>query len=284
MNVQTILRRHGIRPSKGLGQNLLTDMMVLEDIVEASALSPDDIVLEVGPGLGLLTARLAEQAGHVVAVELDKRMIPVLQETLVDHSNAHVIEGDILKTDPAEVLREIPGWDGRFKVVANLPYYITSAVLAHLLGGKTRPRMLTVMVQKEVADRIVAQAGQLSLLAISIQVYGAPKRVCRVPARAFYPRPKVDSAVLHIDVYDRPLVPEEELPAFFRVARAAYGQKRKQIHNSLTHNLHIKREEVLAALSAAGIASDRRPQTLTIDEWARLTGALFSPTPPETPQ
>jgi len=284
MNVRDILRRHGIRPSKGLGQNLLTDILVLEDIVEASDLSKTDTVIEVGPGLGLLTARLAEQAGRVVAIELDRRMIAVLRETLADHANIRVIEGDILKTDPAEVLGEIPGWDGRYKVVANLPYYITSAVLAHLLSGETRPRMLTVMVQKEVAERIVAVAGQLSLLAISVQVYGVPKRVCRVPARAFYPRPKVDSAVLRIDVHDQPLVPEEELPAFFRVVRAAFGQKRKQIHNSLTHNLHIKREQVLEALAAADVASDRRPQTLTIDEWARLTRLLFSPTPPETPQ
>ena len=189
MDVHGLLARYGIRPSKGLGQNLLVDDWAYERIVAASELTRDDHVLEIGPGLGTLTRRLADVAGHVTAVELDARMVAVLHETLAGRPNVTVREGDILEIPP-ETLVGTTG-AGHYKVVANLPYYITSRVLRHLLTASVRPSLLTLMVQKEVADRIVAGPGQMSLLAVSVQAFGQATRICTVPASSFYPRPKV---------------------------------------------------------------------------------------------
>jgi 16S rRNA (adenine1518-N6/adenine1519-N6)-dimethyltransferase len=281
-----LLRRYGIQPSKGLGQNFLTDEGVLARILEASDLQPTDIVLEVGPGLGSLTRRIAEQAAEVVAVELDRKMVMLLAHELRDHANVHVVQGDILQVDPiAEIVAALaatpaePGGPEReealhYKVIANLPYYITSSALRHLLGARVRPARLTLMVQREVAERILAAPGDLSLLAISVQVYGDAEMVCRVPASAFYPRPKVDSAVLCIHVHATPRIPDTESARFFRVVHAGFGQKRKQVHNSLTHGLGLPHERVLQGLAEAGVEADRRPQMLTIEEWARLAQTL----------
>jgi len=278
METLDILRRYGLRPSKGLGQSFLIDRGVLERIVEASRLTPEDIVLEVGPGTGLLTHRLAQVARAVVAVELDRKMFPILEETLRDCRNVHLVQGDILAVDPvAEITKALGMAEAstlRYKVVANLPYYITSAVLRHLLAARVRPEQLLVMVQREVARRIVASPGELSLLAISVQAFGAPEIVGHVPARAFFPRPKVDSALLRVRVYEQPKVPPEVQERFFRLVHAGFSQKRKQLHNSLAHALCIPHESVLAALAEAGIAPDRRPQTLSIEEWLRLTTLL----------
>ena len=278
MDVRELLERYDIRPSKGLGQSFLVAEWAYERILEAAQLSADDVVLEIGPGLGTLTHRLAQAARHVIAVELDERMVNILNDTLVGHDNVTVHQGDILETDLAQLLEP---WIGparpavSYKVVANLPYYITSRALRHLLTAPVRPERLVLMVQREVADRIVATPGDMSLLAVSVQVFGAPERVCRVPANAFYPRPNVDSAVLAVDIYAEPRVPDALLRRFFQVARAAFQQKRKQIHNSLVANLSLNRETVTDALEQAGIDRQRRPQTLSIDEWARLTVALY---------
>ncbi len=278
MDILAILRHYNIRPSKGLGQNFLVDESVLERILEASDLSPGDIILEVGPGTGLLTRRLAQVAASVIAIELDRKMLPVLAEALRGYTNVHIIQGDILELNPVtEITRALEITDVgslRYQVIANLPYYITSAALRHLLAARVRPERLTVMVQREVAQRILAPPGELSLLAISVQVFGAPEIACLVPARAFFPQPKVDSAVLRVRIYDRPRVAVEEQTRFFATVRAGFAQKRKQVHNSLTHALHVPREGVLAALAEAGIAPDRRPQTLSIEEWASLAKAL----------
>lgn len=276
----SLLRRHNIRPSKGLAQNFLVDEKVRDRIMEVSSLRPGDIVLEVGPGLGLLTRRLAQRAATVVAVELDRRMLPVLADTLRECRNAHIVQGDILEIDPvAEIARAVETQDLtklRYKVVANLPYYLTSRVLRHLLGARVRPEDLVVMVQREVAERIVAAPGRLSLLALSVQVFGRSEIAGHVPASAFYPSPKVDSAILHVRVYPSPRIADGELAQFFRVVRAGFAQRRKQLRNSLSHNLHIPRESVLSALSRAGIAAERRPQTLTLEEWATLARAVSS--------
>lgn len=278
MDVKALLRRYGLRPSKGLGQNFLTDERVYARILEVSELQADDVVLEIGPGLGTLTRRLAERVSLVVAIELDRQMIAILSDTLRDHPNVHLIQGDVLSLDPVAALSRAQGVPedrvGAYKVVANLPYYITSAVLRHLLTARLRPLMLTLMVQREVAERIVAPPGQLSLLALSVQVFGRPRIVQRVPATAFYPRPKVDSAVLCLPLDEQPRIAPEQLSLFFRVAQAAFAQRRKQIHNSLRNNLGLSAKEVRQALDEAGIAPHRRPQTLRIEEWARLTQAL----------
>jgi 16S rRNA (adenine1518-N6/adenine1519-N6)-dimethyltransferase len=278
MDVRELLDRYDIRPSKGLGQSFLVAAWAYERILEAAQLSAHDVVLEIGPGLGTLTRRLAEAARHVIAVELDERMVTILKDTLAGRDNVTVHQADILETDPAALLEP---WmaqadaDAAYKVVANLPYYITSRALRHLLTAPIRPERLVLMVQLEVADRIVATPGDMSLLAVSVQVFGAPERVCRVPADAFYPRPNVDSAVLAVDIYPEPMVPESLLPRFFQVVRAGFQQRRKQIHNSLVANLSLDRQSVADALEQAGIASQRRPQTLAIEEWVRLTQALY---------
>ncbi len=278
MQLVSILKRHGIRPSKGLGQNFLVDEQVLERILAAGDLSAADIVLEIGPGVGLLTRRMAERVASVVAVELDRKLLPVLAEVLRDCANVRIVQGDILALDPVKTLEDALGSSGvsplRYKVVANLPYYITSSALRHLLSARVRPEQMTIMLQREVAERIVAAPGNMSVLAISVQVYGSPEIVFRVPRGAFYPQPKVESAVLRVRTYPQPRVPEEELAHFFRVVNAGFAQRRKQLHNSLAHALNLPQARVLAALADARIEPDRRAQTLTIAEWAALARCL----------
>jgi len=281
MDVYALLRRYDIHPSKGLGQNLLVAEWAYERIVEASELTMQDHVLEIGPGLGTLTWRLADRAGHVTAVELDQRMVAVLQDTLSHRENISIVQGDILDMPPDELAGMTgPGGCEHYKVVANLPYYITSRILRHVLTAPVRPSLLTLMVQKEVADRIVARPGKMSLLAVSVQAYGEAARVCVVPPAAFYPRPKVSSAVMTIRTHATPLVPAAIEERFFDVVRAGFQQRRKQLHNSLVANLPVDAVRVGTALDAAGIAAELRPQALDVQDWIRLTAALYPETSP----
>ncbi len=276
--IMSLLRHYDIHPSKGLGQNFLVDEAVYDDILEASDVKASDIVLEVGPGIGILTRRLAKRARYVVAVELDRKMIAVLKDMLKDHDTTHIVQGDILEVDPvAEIARALSNCDTsplQYKVVANPPYYITSALLRHLLTARVRPTRLTLMVQAEVAERIVAEPGDLSLLAVSVQYFGEPKVVRHVPASAFYPSPEVNSSLLNIHVYEDKARSKKQTKTFFRVVRAGFAHRRKQIHNSLTHNLHISHDRVLEALAKAGIDAKRRPQSLAIEEWETLVESL----------
>jgi 16S rRNA (adenine1518-N6/adenine1519-N6)-dimethyltransferase len=278
MGVRRLLEQWDIRPSKGLGQNFLVDQTALEKIVAAAELTPDDIVLEVGAGLGALTGRLAWNAGHVVAVELDQRLIPVLQSVLVDFDNVALIQGDILALDPAALIcaatSQKPAASMQYKVVANLPYYITSAVLRHLLEAGLKPQRMVVTVQREVAERIVAKPGQMSLLAVSVQFYGRPQLLFRIKPGSFYPSPGVESAVVRIDLYATPPVPVEDTAAFFRVVRAGFAQRRKQLHNALAAGFGRMPQEVAAKLKAIGVDSRRRAQTLSLEEWARVARVL----------
>ena len=270
-----ILRRYGLTPRKGLGQNFLVDRGALARIVAAADLSPEDTVLEVGPGVGHLTRLLSEAAGRVIAIELDPNLTNLLRRELADRPNVEIIEGDILALDPA-ALTDARTTGRPYKVVANLPYYITSAALRHLLEAQPPPTLLVVTVQREVAERITASPGDMSLLAVSVQFYGRPRRVARIPAGAFFPPPKVDSAIVRIDVY-----PPEERPVqvadtqrFFDVVRAGFGQKRKQLRNSLAAGLHLPPEQVEAALARAGIDPHRRAETLSLEEWEALYQAI----------
>ena len=208
MDVRTLLARWDLRPSKGLGQNFLVDRTVLDRIVAAAELTPNDIVLEVGAGLGTLTKRLAQGARHVVAVELDQRLMSVLQSVLADLHNVTLIQGDILALDPAALIGEAsiqyPASSSQYRVVANLPYYITSAVLRHLLEASLKPQRLVLTVQREVAERIVAKPGHMSLLAVSVQFYGRPQLLFRIRPGSFYPAPGVESAVVRIDLHAKP--------------------------------------------------------------------------------
>ncbi|NOZ05594.1 MAG: ribosomal RNA small subunit methyltransferase A [Chloroflexi bacterium] len=277
-SVRALLDSHGLRPRKSLGQNFLVDPVALSRIVAAAELSPDDIVLEIGPGPGGLTERLLEQAGRVVAVELDANMVALLREQLGNDPRLRIVEGDILKQDPGALLAlRVPADNSphpNYKVVANLPYYITSAVIRHLTEAALRPACAVFTVQREVAARIVAKPGQMSLLAVSVQLYGEPRIVARVPAGAFYPRPKVDSAVVRIRFYPALPLSGDELARFFRVVRAGFGQRRKQIHNALAAGLALPDAVVREALEQGGIDARRRAETLEIDEWVRLCRAL----------
>jgi 16S rRNA (adenine1518-N6/adenine1519-N6)-dimethyltransferase len=275
LSVPALMRAHGLYPRKRLGQSFLTDPHALNRIVAAADLTSDDTVLEIGAGLGTLTQALAERAGRVVAIELDDGLVRILHEQLADLPNVEIIHGDVLRI-PRQGFQNLG-----YKLVANLPYYITSAVLRHFLEREPRPRIMVVTVQREVAERIVAKPGGMSLLAVSVQFYGAPRIVTRIPPGAFYPPPKIDSAVVRIDVAEQPTVvlgagegETGDARAFFRVVRAGFSQKRKTLRNALSAGLRLPPAEVEAALNAAGIDPRRRAQTLGLQEWADLTAAL----------
>jgi 16S rRNA (adenine1518-N6/adenine1519-N6)-dimethyltransferase len=276
-SIRRLLAKYGIAPSKGLGQSFLADQAVTHAIVAAAGLTRADTVLEIGPGLGLLTRQLAEAAGLVVAVELDGRMVGVLEEELGDLGNLRLVQGDILEVDHVAALVSTMGVredELCYLVVANLPYYITSQAIRRLLEARVPPSRMVLMVQREVAERIVAQPGEMSLLSLSVQLYGQARVVRRVPASAFHPRPKVDSAVLRIDLHEAPLAGEATRERLFRLARAAFGQRRKQIHNSLSANLPMESEAVQALLRDSGIDPRRRPQALSVADWIGLAEAF----------
>jgi 16S rRNA (adenine1518-N6/adenine1519-N6)-dimethyltransferase len=266
LNSAALLHQYGLRPKKSLGQNFLQDPAALESIVKAAEIEPDDSVLEVGPGLGSLTRYLAIHAREVVAVELDQRLLPLLQAILSPYDNVRLIQADILKVSPAELMSK----DG-YLVVANIPYYITSALLRHLLESHPRPRRMVLTVQKEVAERICAESGRMSLLSLSVQVYGRPRIIARIPAGAFYPAPKIDSAILRIEIAGEPGIPYELLDKFFQLAKAGFGQKRKTLRNSISAGLRITPTQAQSLLEAAGIDAQRRAETLSLDEWKTLT-------------
>lgn len=260
-----LLHRFGIRASKGLGQHFLIDEEVLKDIVSAAQLTLADTVLEIGPGLGVLTRELASQAGHVVAVELDSKLADILKQTLAAFNNVTIINDNILDVDPVALLQGTS-----YKVVANLPYYITSPILRHFLEASIKPQSMVLMVQKEVAEEISAKPGRMSVLSINVQFYGEPEKIRYVPTESFFPAPEVDSAVLRIKMFLQPAVEVDDRKGFFRLVRAGFSASRKQLANSLAQGLDLPKGEVLALLDKAGIDSQRRPQTLTLEEWAHL--------------
>jgi len=289
-SVFDLIRRFNLDPKKSLGQNFLVDESHLARIAAAADLTADDTVLEIGPGLGVLTRHLAAQAGRVVAVELDDRLIPVLAELFADQPHVSFVHADILKVDPADLVADggqqttdepvtVPHPSPLappYKVVANLPYYITSAVLRHLLESPQPPTLAVVMVQREVAQRIVAGPGDMSLLAVGVQFFAEAKIVQKVPAGAFHPRPKVDSAVLRLDVRPQPAVTDVEPDWYFSVVRAGFGQKRKQLRNSVAAGLGMAKEAVETGLLSAGIDPRRRAETLSLSEWGTLAKALHN--------
>jgi 16S rRNA (adenine1518-N6/adenine1519-N6)-dimethyltransferase len=260
-----LLRAHGLSPRKGLGQNFLVDDAALRQIVAAAEINPLDTVLEVGPGLGHLTRYLAACAGRVLAVELDAALLPALRAALAGSTNVSILQGDILKLDLTRL--ELPAG---YLVVANIPYYITGELIPFLMEAPLKPARLVLTIQKEVADAICAGPGDLSIRALSVQVYGRPTIAARIPAGAFYPAPDVDSAVLRIDLYPQPLISPQRLVAFFQLIKAGFSQKRKTLRNSLAGGLGWKPQQAVALLQKAGIDPQRRAETLSLPEWERL--------------
>ena len=264
--LSALLKKYNLRPDKNLGQNFLTDPGILDQIVKAAEVDSQDTVLEIGAGLGHLTSRLALSARQVVAVELDKRLISALEDNLNPFSNIRIVQGDILKLDPSDLVSE-----DNYLVVANIPYYITSSIIRNLLESGLKPKRILLTIQYEVAQRITAIAGQMSVLALSVLMYGEPTLVKRIPADAFYPSPKVDSAILRIDLYPEPILPAEQRETFFKLVKAGFLHKRKTLRNSLSTGLKWPPEKTESLLSAAEIDPKRRAQTLSLPEWLELT-------------
>ena len=268
-----ILSAFHLRASKRLGQNFLVDRSVVQGIVEAAELSPEDMILEIGPGIGTLTQGLAETGARVVAVELDKKLPAVLAETLKGYDNVQIVPGDILKLDIPEILGLRAG--ERFKVVANLPYYITTPIIMTLLEQCLPIERLVTMVQKEVAVRMTARPGSkdYGALSIAVQYFTVPRMVMDVPPRAFLPAPEVTSAVIACHVQEHPTVQPQDEKLFFRLVRAAFGQRRKTLLNALT-GAGLTKEQTRARLAAVGIAEQMRGEQLSLADFARLSDAV----------
>ena len=255
------------RPKKSLGQNFLADVGVRSRIVSAADLSPEDTVVEVGPGKGFLTRALAEHAGAVVAVELDGALAARLEEPAWPGVR-------VVRADAREVpIESLVGETTPYKLVANLPYYAASPIVRRFLESRHKPELMVVMVQREVAQTMAAKQGKMGLLSVATQVYGRPRVVCHVPPRAFRPAPKVWSSVVRIDVYDAPTVPFDSPQGFFEVVRAGFSAPRKQMRNSLANGLGIAAGLSESVLVGGGIDPSRRAQTLTVAEWGQLYDA-----------
>ena len=265
-SLDSLLSKYKIRPDKDLGQNFLTDPTILAEIVAAAEVTNLDTVLEIGAGLGHLTKHLAQAAKKVVAVELDKQFIPALEDRLGRYQNVSIVQGNILELNPAKLIQE-----NEYLVAANIPYYITSSIIRNLLESELKPKRIILTIQHEVAQRVCSNAGQLSILALSVRMYGNPILVNRIPAEAFFPTPKVDSAVIRIDLFPEPLLPPDKRIIFFSLIKAGFQHKRKTLRNSLSKGLGWSTDETGNLLSSVGIDPQRRAQTLTIPEWLELT-------------
>jgi 16S rRNA (adenine1518-N6/adenine1519-N6)-dimethyltransferase len=269
-------RRAGAAPraKKRFGQHFLSDRGILNKIVDAAEIAPGGVVVEIGPGRGALTEALADAGARVVALEIDDDLLPALRERFENRDNVRIVEGDALDMPPSEMLGR-GGVSAPYAVVANLPYNVAAAVLRRFLEGDLRPSRMVVMVQLEVAEAIVAQPGSMGLLSIATQVYGTTRIVMRVAPGAFSPPPKVQSAVVRIDVTPKPRV-DVPLDPFFRIVRAGFGNPRKQLRNSISFGMHVKQEVVDGVMRAAGIDATLRPQMLSLDDWAAITRAWLT--------
>ena len=266
LDISGLLKQYGLHADKRLGQNFLGDPYTLEKIVRAAEIQPTDTVLEIGPGLGSLTRYLAASALKVVAVELDDKLFPPLEAVIAPYRNIYLVHGDMLKIEPEEIIEQ-----PEYLVVANIPYYITSALIRHLLESNPKPRRIVLTIQKEVAERICAGPGDMSLLALSVQVYGQPRIATQIPAGAFFPAPKVDSSVLVVDIFSVPRVEEHLLDVFLQLIKAGFSQKRKKLRNSISAGMHQSPVEAEKMLHAADIDPQRRAETLSLEEWGKLS-------------
>jgi 16S rRNA (adenine1518-N6/adenine1519-N6)-dimethyltransferase len=264
--IKKVLHRSGLKARKELGQHFLTDKSIVDTILSAAELSPSDFIIEVGPGLGILTSELARRVQKVTAIELDTKLAAQLKKNLSSSPNITIINADILKVDLSKVL----GDKSSYKVVANIPYYITSLILQFFMEASLKPSLLVVMVQKEVGDAIAAGPGKMSMLAISIQVYCKPRIICYVSSQSFYPQPKVDSAVIRLDMLPMPAVKVADIRNFLNFVKCGFRSPRKQLRNSLAQGLNTKPADIMPLLTESNIDPQRRPETLTIQEWQRL--------------
>ena len=277
-NTAEIIQKYQFDFRKKFGQNFLIDNNILDKIVEAAEITREDCVLEIGPGIGTMTQRLAEEAGEVVAVEIDKNLIPILAETLADYDNVTILNEDILKVDIYKIVEEHGGQP--LKVVANLPYYITTPIIMTLFESRVPLKSVTIMVQKEVADRMRVGPGtkEYGALSLAVQYYARPEIITRVPAACFMPRPNVDSTVIRLTRYEKPPVEVEDEAWLFAVIRASFNQRRKTLANGIANagNLGVNRQQVEAALAEMGLPTSIRGEALTLEQFAELSDQLYA--------
>lgn len=288
MDTREAIRKHNIRPTKSLGQNFLTDSGVIRRIVEGASVNTGDLVIEIGPGVGSMTAELASRAGEVVAVEIDKHLIPALQDSLMEFGNVRILNRDIMKV---EIGTEILGSSGpaaagfkpaSIKVVANLPYYITTPIIMKLLeeedAAKLRICTMVFMVQKEVADRMAAKPGgkDYGALSVAVQYYSRVVKLFDVPPHCFHPQPEVESSVVRLDIHEAPPIELKSKELFFKTVKASFGQRRKTLVNALGNSGYFNKnkEELKAVLKSVGIDENQRGETLSIQQFAELSNRL----------
>lgn len=291
--LKQLLMDYGLSPNKTFGQHFLMDEIVLQDMLDVAEVSSDDVVVEVGPGIGNLTKFLIDKAGSVISIEKDPQFINVLNSLKKKNKNFKYVLADILETDMDEVLADEKSLKAvsktstskdatpkasspEYKVVANIPYYVTGKIVQYFLKQNNKPKSLTLLMQKEVAENLTAKEGSLNLLAISVQLYADVKLVEIVPARKFYPAPKVNSAVVHIDLLKKPKfkIDSDGEKRLFKILRACFTGKRKQIHNTLTNNFGIKKEVVQEILQKLKLDPQLRPQQLSIAQWIALASEI----------
>ncbi len=275
LKAQSLLKSYGIRPKKKLGQNFLVSQAALDQILKAADLGDKEQILEIGAGLGALTRELARHDHKIIAIEYDQRFIPILHDLLKPYANVRVIQGDILQLELKDIVAPPD-----YIVVANIPYQITSALIRKLVEAPYPANRVILTIQKEVAERIIAQPGDLSLLALSVQIFGKPLLRSQIPPSAFFPSPAVDSCILRIDMHPEPKVPVDDIDLFFRIAKAGFSQKRKKLRNAIAAGLQISTSDVEEIMLAAKVSPSQRAQELTLDEWKRIcevyVGALRS--------
>lgn len=279
--IKYIKKKYGFETAKKLGQNFITNREVVSDIVSGSE-AINSIVIEIGPGIGTLTALLAKEARAVIAIELDDRLIPILEERFSSYDNVKIIHSDVLEIDLNKVIEEATKEFGKsevkseVKIIGNLPYYITTPIIVSLLKGKIPVESITIMIQKEVADRIIAEPGSKKCGAITYlaHYYSKPRLICEVDKGNFYPMPKVDSAVIKLDIREKPAISVANEELFFKIIKAGFMQRRKTLVNSISHGGQFDKGEIIKALEALGIDLRRRAETLSLLEFARLSTIL----------
>ncbi|MFV0516719.1 MAG: 16S rRNA (adenine(1518)-N(6)/adenine(1519)-N(6))-dimethyltransferase RsmA [Aminipila sp.] len=280
--IREIKDKYDFNLSKSLGQNFLTDKNIIDKIIDESFIGENDLVIEIGPGIGVITKEAAERAAKVIAVEIDKNLIPILKDTLKEYENIEIINKDILKTNLNEVIDENSMVNGKpisgVKIIGNLPYYITTPIIMKILEDGVKADSITIMMQKEVADRIKSEAGKKAYGALSVAVgyYCTISHVAAVPKEVFVPRPKVDSTVIRLDIRKEKPVQLEDENIFFQCVKAGFGQRRKTMLNSLTGVCGLSKEAVGQVMESIGIDSRRRAETMDIGEFASLSNAVYT--------
>lgn len=277
--IKEILEESGFKFSKSLGQNFLIDESVLDKMISGSGIDENTNVIEIGPGFGTLTQRLCMNAKKVVAIEIDKSAVPILEKNLEEFDNLKIINDDVLKCDLEKIIAEEFGGE-KIKIVANLPYYITTPIIMHILESKIKTDSLCIMIQKEVAQRIAAKPSckDYGALTVAVNYYSEPRLICHVPPSSFIPMPKVSSSVISLDIRDAAPVSLKNEKGYFKVVKAAFGQRRKTLLNALSNSgaIPLSKEEILNVLKECGIDEKRRGETLSLQDFANISNLIFN--------